>query len=68
VSLHLNLPLLMFCLVYIYDGIPVHGLLRDNRLREKFPAGSFSGRPILSEAGFGLLNSMLTYDPDKVIQ
>jgi len=41
-------------------------LLRYNRLRDKFPAASFSGRPILSEAGFDLLNSLLTYDPDKV--
>ncbi|RCV34257.1 hypothetical protein SETIT_7G146600v2 [Setaria italica] len=38
-----------------------------NRLRDKFPAASFSGRPILSEAGFDLLNSLLTYDPDKRI-
>ncbi|XP_066348141.1 cyclin-dependent kinase G-2-like [Miscanthus floridulus] len=38
-----------------------------NRLRDKFPAASFSGRPILSEAGFDLLNRLLTYDPDKRI-
>ncbi|XP_062226006.1 cyclin-dependent kinase G-2-like [Phragmites australis] len=38
-----------------------------NRLRDKFPAVSFSGRPILSEAGFDLLNGLLTYDPDKRI-
>ncbi|EAZ31166.1 hypothetical protein OsJ_15265 [Oryza sativa Japonica Group] len=36
-----------------------------NRLRDKFPAASFSGRPILSEAGFDLLNNLLTYDPEK---
>ncbi|ONM16464.1 hypothetical protein ZEAMMB73_Zm00001d003222 [Zea mays] len=36
-------------------------------LRDKFPAASFSGRPILSEAGFDLLNRLLTYDPDKRI-
>uniref|UniRef100_A0A1D1YIG7 Cyclin-dependent kinase G-2 n=1 Tax=Anthurium amnicola TaxID=1678845 RepID=A0A1D1YIG7_9ARAE len=38
-----------------------------NRLREKFPPTSFSGRPTLSEAGFDLLNKLLTYDPDKRI-
>nr|WNT93106.1 CDKG2-2 protein [Phyllostachys edulis] len=38
-----------------------------NRLREKFPAASFSGRPLLSEAGFDLLNRLLTYDPEKRI-
>nr|TKW09298.1 hypothetical protein SEVIR_6G085400v2 [Setaria viridis] len=38
-----------------------------NRLRDKFPAASFSGRPILSEVGFDLLNNLLTYDPDKRI-
>ncbi|KAL5214243.1 hypothetical protein ABZP36_003395 [Zizania latifolia] len=36
-----------------------------NRLRDKFPAASFSGRPSLSEAGFDLLNNLLTYDPEK---
>jgi hypothetical protein len=41
-------------------------IVRYNRLRDKFPAASFSGRPILSEAGFDLLNRLLTYDPDKV--
>ena len=39
---------------------------RYNRLRDKFPAASFSGRPNLSEAGFDLLNKLLTYDPAKV--
>ncbi|KAF7002324.1 hypothetical protein CFC21_017828 [Triticum aestivum] len=38
-----------------------------NRLRDKFPAASFSGRPNLSEAGFDLLNKLLTYDPAKRI-
>uniref|UniRef100_K3YMD2 [RNA-polymerase]-subunit kinase n=1 Tax=Setaria italica TaxID=4555 RepID=K3YMD2_SETIT len=38
-----------------------------NRLRDKFPAASFSGRQILSEVGFDLLNNLLTYDPDKHI-
>ncbi|KAJ4790532.1 Cyclin-dependent kinase 2 [Rhynchospora pubera] len=38
-----------------------------NRLREKFPATSFSGRPTLSEAGFDLLNRLLTYDPERRI-
>lgn len=37
-----------------------------NKLREKFPPTSFSGRPTLSEAGFDLLNKLLTYDPEKV--
>lgn len=39
-----------------------------NKLREKFPPTSFTGRPTLSEAGFDLLNKLLTYDPEKVIQ
>uniref|UniRef100_A0A1D1YH49 Cyclin-dependent kinase G-2 n=1 Tax=Anthurium amnicola TaxID=1678845 RepID=A0A1D1YH49_9ARAE len=38
-----------------------------NRLREKFPPTSFSGRPTLSEAGFDLLNKLLTYDPEMRI-
>nr|XP_024363927.1 cyclin-dependent kinase G-2-like [Physcomitrium patens] len=38
-----------------------------NKLREKFPATSFSGRPTLSEKGFDLLNRLLTYDPSKRI-
>uniref|UniRef100_A0A0C9RYV4 cyclin-dependent kinase n=1 Tax=Wollemia nobilis TaxID=56998 RepID=A0A0C9RYV4_9CONI len=38
-----------------------------NKLREKFPAASFSGKPTLSESGFDLLNRLLTYDPDKRI-
>lgn len=38
-----------------------------NRLREKFPPTSFIGRPTLSEAGFDLLNKLLTYDPEKRI-
>ncbi|KAJ3675441.1 hypothetical protein LUZ60_004483 [Juncus effusus] len=38
-----------------------------NKLREKFPRTSFSGRPTLSEAGFDLLNRLLTYDPEKRI-
>lgn len=38
-----------------------------NLLRKKFPATSFTGSPVLSDAGFDLLNSLLTYDPDKRI-
>lgn len=38
-----------------------------SKLREKFPAVSFSARPTLSEAGFDLINRLLTYDPDKRI-
>ncbi|KAL5998167.1 hypothetical protein ACLOJK_009105 [Asimina triloba] len=38
-----------------------------NKLREKFPPTSFSGQPTLSEAGFDLLNKLLTYDPKKRI-
>ncbi|GAB2297566.1 hypothetical protein Dimus_031661 [Dionaea muscipula] len=37
-----------------------------NQLRKKFPATSFTGSPVLSDAGFDLLNRLLTYDPDKV--
>lgn len=39
---------------------------RYNKLRDKFPPTSFSGRPTLSEAGFDLLNKLLTFDPEKV--
>ncbi|CAM8947635.1 unnamed protein product [Rhodiola kirilowii] len=38
-----------------------------NLLRKKFPATSFTGSPVLSDAGFDLLNKLLTYDPDKRI-
>eukprot|EP00268_Persea_americana_P004512 TRINITY_DN1143_c0_g1_i8.p1 TRINITY_DN1143_c0_g1~~TRINITY_DN1143_c0_g1_i8.p1 ORF type:complete len:801 (+),score=194.10 TRINITY_DN1143_c0_g1_i8:811-3213(+) len=40
---------------------------RYNKLRDKFPPTSFSGRPTLSEAGFDLLNKLLTFDPEKRI-
>ncbi|KZV39976.1 cyclin-dependent kinase G-2 [Dorcoceras hygrometricum] len=40
---------------------------RYNLLRKKFPATSFTGSPVLSDAGFDLLNKLLTYDPDKRI-
>ncbi|KAH9622008.1 hypothetical protein KSS87_020066 [Heliosperma pusillum] len=40
---------------------------RYNQLRKKFPATSFTGSPVLSDAGFDLLNRLLTYDPDKRI-
>jgi cell division cycle 2-like protein len=53
----------------LFDGISIcKSFVRYNRLREKFPAASFSGtRPNLSEAGFDLLNKLLTYDPEKRI-
>ncbi|AQK72400.1 hypothetical protein ZEAMMB73_Zm00001d017128 [Zea mays] len=38
-----------------------------NRLRDKFPAVSFTGGLTLSEAGFDLLNRLLAYDPEKRI-
>ncbi|GMI95192.1 CYCLIN-DEPENDENT KINASE G2 [Hibiscus trionum] len=38
-----------------------------NLLRRKFPVASFTGSPILSDAGFDLLNRLLTYDPEKRI-
>ena len=38
---------------------------RYNLLRRKFPALSFTGSPVLSDAGFDLLNKLLTYDPEK---
>lgn len=41
-------------------------LFRYNLLRKKFPPTSFTGSPVLSDAGFDLLNKLLTYDPDKV--
>lgn len=39
---------------------------RYNLLRKKFPAMPFTGSPVLSEAGFNLLNRLLTYDPEEV--
>nr|GLL32658.1 cyclin-dependent kinase G-2 isoform X1 [Ipomoea trifida] len=39
-----------------------------NLLRKKFPATPFNfGTPVLSDAGFDLLNRLLTYDPEKRI-
>ncbi|XWS69202.1 hypothetical protein CRYUN_Cryun04dG0159300 [Craigia yunnanensis] len=38
-----------------------------NLLRKKFPATSFTGTPVLSDAGFDLLNKLLTFDPEKRI-
>ncbi|KAI4383599.1 hypothetical protein MLD38_009415 [Melastoma candidum] len=38
-----------------------------NMLRKKFPPTSFTGSPVLSDAGFDLLNKLLTYDPEKRI-
>ncbi|KAG8365936.1 hypothetical protein BUALT_Bualt17G0023800 [Buddleja alternifolia] len=38
-----------------------------NLLRRKFPATSFTGSPVLSDAGFDLLNKLLTFDPEKRI-
>ncbi|CAN8243803.1 unnamed protein product [Cochlearia groenlandica] len=38
-----------------------------NLLRKKFPATSFTGSPVLSDAGFDLLNKLLTYDPERRI-
>lgn len=38
-----------------------------NQLRKKFPATSFTGSPVLSDAGFDLLNRLLTYDPEQRI-
>jgi cell division cycle 2-like protein len=38
-----------------------------NLLRRKFPSTSFTVAPVLSDAGFDLLNKLLTYDPEKRI-
>ena len=38
-----------------------------NRLREKFPATAFAGKPALSVKGFDLLTRLLTYDPSRRI-
>ncbi|XP_039069397.1 cyclin-dependent kinase G-2-like isoform X2 [Hibiscus syriacus] len=40
---------------------------RYNLLRKKFPAASFTGSGVLSDAGFDLLSRLLTYDPEKRI-
>jgi cell division cycle 2-like protein len=55
---------------FLYNTMEVLHLIlsfRYNKLREKFPAVSFTGGLTLSEAGFDLLNRMLTYDPETVI-
>lgn len=57
VSVDYNI-LLLLTSFYIY--------FRYNLLRKKFPATSFTGTPVLSDAGFDLLNKLLTYDPEKV--
>ena len=49
------------------EVLPLISHLRYSRLRDKFPAVSFTGGLTLSEAGFDLLNRLLTYDPEKVI-
>ncbi|KAK8994035.1 hypothetical protein V6N11_008242 [Hibiscus sabdariffa] len=38
-----------------------------NSLRKKYPAASFTGSAVLSDAGFDLLSRLLTYDPEKRI-
>jgi hypothetical protein len=48
------------------EVLPAILFFRYNKLREKFPAVSFTGGLTLSEAGFDLLNRMLTYDPETV--
>ncbi|KAE9454206.1 hypothetical protein C3L33_13893, partial [Rhododendron williamsianum] len=47
--------------------VTVSVLVWYNLLRRKFPATSFTGSPVLSDAGFDLLNKLLTYDPEKRI-
>ncbi|GAA0162591.1 non-receptor serine/threonine protein kinase [Lithospermum erythrorhizon] len=39
----------------------------SNLLRKKFPPTSFTWSPVLSDAGFDLLNKLLTYDPESRI-
>ncbi|XP_043723878.1 uncharacterized protein LOC122670910 isoform X3 [Telopea speciosissima] len=48
-------------------GVKVNFVKHQNMLRTKFPATCFTGSPILSDAGFNLLNQLLTYDPEKRI-
>ncbi|KAL2900677.1 Cyclin-dependent kinase G-2 [Bienertia sinuspersici] len=38
-----------------------------NQLHKKFPRGSFTGSPVLSDSGLDLLSQLLTYDPDRRI-
>ncbi|KAK4357602.1 hypothetical protein RND71_023212 [Anisodus tanguticus] len=38
-----------------------------NNLRKIFPATAFTGSTVLSDAGYDLLNKLLTYDPEKRI-
>ena len=57
---------MLLCLILI-PNLPYFFFSSYNKLREKFPPTSFIGRPTLSEAGFDLLNKLLTYDPEKVI-
>lgn len=60
-------PLVMLSVIKVLTYVnywPV--CFRYNLLRKKFPATSFTGSPVLTEAGFDLLNKLLTYDPEKV--
>lgn len=41
-------------------------IFRYNLLRKKFPATSFTGSGVLSDAGFDLLSRLLAYDPEQV--
>ncbi|KAG9155496.1 hypothetical protein Leryth_009913 [Lithospermum erythrorhizon] len=42
-------------------------MFTSNLLRKKFPSTSFTWSPVLSDAGFDLLNKLLTYDPESRI-
>nr|GEX09527.1 cyclin-dependent kinase G-2 isoform X1 [Tanacetum cinerariifolium] len=39
----------------------------DQTDKRKFPATSFTGSPVVCDAGFDLLKKLLTYDPEKRI-
>lgn len=45
----------------------IHVKQPHNLLRKKFPGTSFTGAPAVSNAGFDLLNKLLTCDPEKRI-
>ncbi|KAL0447228.1 UNVERIFIED_CONTAM: Cyclin-dependent kinase G-2 [Sesamum latifolium] len=53
---------------FVKHQLPALGdLVWLSGLHWKFPATSFTGSPVLSDAGFDLLNKLLTYDPEKRI-
>ncbi|GJY76714.1 cyclin-dependent kinase G-2 isoform X1, partial [Tanacetum coccineum] len=50
---------------FVKHQLPALGDFWYNLLWRKFPATSFTGSPNVTDAGFDLLNKLLTHDPEK---